>query len=87
LADAQVTCINELPRNDTYEGTHLGSSGWKWTRAQVIKSIEDMTNTFYTTVDGTRPDIGVVVGSNGKYVRTRRDQKWTVNPLALDECP
>jgi hypothetical protein len=88
MADALVTCINKQPRNDTHEGiTHLGGSGWKWTRAEVIKSIEDKANTFHTMVGGTRADIGIVDGPNGKYVRTYRDQKWTDNLLALSECP
>jgi Protein of unknown function (DUF3892) len=88
MADAQVTCINKLPRNDTHEGiTHLGGSGWKWTRAQVVQSIEEGTNTFHTMVGGTRVYIGVVDGRNGKYVRTYRDQTWTDNLLALSECP
>ena len=87
MADVQVTCINKTPRNNTHEGiTHLGGATWHWTRAQVVASIEAKTNTFYTRVGGTRADIAVVDGSNGKYVRTHADGKWTDNLLALDEC-
>lgn len=87
MADVQVTCINKTPRDDTHEGiTHLGGSGWKWTRADVIASIEAGTNTFYTKVDGKRADVGVVKGQNGKYVRTHADGKWNDNLLALKEC-
>ena len=58
MADAQVTCINKQPRIDPHEGiTHLGGSSWKWTRQQVITSIEQ-TNTFYTMVGGKRADVG-----------------------------
>ncbi len=87
MADAQVTCINKQPRDNTHEGiTHLGGAGWKWTRADVIVSIEAKTNTFFTKVDGNRAEIGVVNGANGKYVRTYADGKWNDNLLALPEC-
>ena len=90
MTDVEVKCINKLPRNNTHEGiTHLGNAaaGWKWTRAQVIASIEDKSNTFFTSVQGNRGDIGEVNGPNGKYVRTYRDGKWDDNLLSLPECP
>ncbi len=90
LADVQVACINKQPRNNPHEGiTHLGNAqvGWKWPRSQVIESIEQKANTFYTLANGTRADIGVVDGPNGKYVRTYADGVWTDNLLALPECP
>lgn len=87
MADVQVTCINKQPRNDTHEGiTHLGGSTWKWTRQQVITSIEQGTNTFYTMVNNKRADVGVVDVSNGKYVRTHADGYYNDNLLALPEC-
>ncbi len=87
MADVQVTCINKTPRNNTHEGiTHLGGSGWKWTRQQVIDSINAKTNTFYTRVNGNRAEIGVVDGINGQYLRTYADGKWNDNLLALPEC-
>ena len=88
MADAQVTCINKQPRDDPHEGiTHLGGPTWKWTRGQVIASLDDRSNTFFTTDDGRRADIAIVNGPNGKYVRTHRDGQWTNNLLALPECP
>ena len=88
MADVQVTCINKTPRNNTHEGiTHLGGREWRWTRAQVIESINKKTNTFFTRVDGRRADIGVIDGPNGPYVRTHADGKWNDNLLALPECP
>lgn len=88
MADAQVTCITKPDRNSKHEAiTHLGGQGWKWTRQQVIASIEDKTNTFYTRVNGKRADVGVVTGSNGKYLRTYADGVWNDNLLALPECP
>jgi hypothetical protein len=87
MPDVQVTCINKQPRNNTHEGiTHLGGATWKWTRQQVIDSIEARTNTFYTYVAGKRADVGVVNGQNGKYLRTHADGVWNDNLLALPEC-
>lgn len=87
MADVQVICINKQPRDNTHEGiTHLGGSGWRWTRKQVIDSIEAKTNTFYTKVAGNRGNIGVVNGPNGKYLRTYADGKWNDNLLSLPEC-
>lgn len=87
MTDVQVKCINKQPRNNTHEGiTHLGGDGWKWTRAQVIASIEAKTNTFFTRVGVNRAEVGVVNGQYGKYLRTYADGKWNDNLLALYEC-
>ena len=87
MADVQVTCINKLPRNNPHEGiTNLGGPGWKWTRQQVINSINEKSNTFFTRVNGNRADIGVVHGPNGDYLRTYADGVWNDNLLALPEC-
>lgn len=92
MADVRVSCINKRDRDSSYEGiTHLGNpnssnGGWKWTRADVIASIEAKTNTFYTLVNGNRGDIGVVNGPTGKYVRTYADGQWNDNLLSLPEC-
>lgn len=90
MADVQVTCINKQPRQNPYEGiTHLGGpggGGWRWTRQQVIDSINAGANTFYTLQDGNRGDIGVVNGPNGPYLRTYADGRWNDNLLALPEC-
>jgi hypothetical protein len=87
LADARVTCINKQPRQNPYEGiTHLGGQGWRWTRQQVIESINGGTNTFYTFVGGRRANVAVVNGPNGPYLRTHADGVWNDNLLALAEC-
>uniref|UniRef100_UPI0035C95C44 DUF3892 domain-containing protein n=1 Tax=uncultured Sphingomonas sp. TaxID=158754 RepID=UPI0035C95C44 len=87
MADVQVTCINKQPRNSTHEGiTHLGGAGWKWTRSDVIQSIRNKTNTFFTYVNGKRADIGIVAGQNSAYLRTYADGQWNDNLLALPEC-
>ena len=87
MADVQVQCIKKQPRNDTHKGiTHLGGDGWKWPRADVIRSIEGQTNTFFTRVNGKRAEVGVVEGPHGKYVRTHADGYYNDNLLALMEC-
>lgn len=87
MADVQVTCINKQPRDNPHEGiTHLGGTTWKWTRQQVIDSIKNKANTFYTLVGGKRAEVGVVNGQNGEYLRTHADGYWNDNLLALAEC-
>ena len=87
MADVQVTCINKQPRDDTHEGiTHLGGAGWKWTRQQVIDSINDKSNTFFTNVGGRRANVAVRDGRYRPYVQTHADGQWNNNLLALDEC-
>jgi hypothetical protein len=88
MADVRITCINKQPRINPHEGiTHLGGAQWKWTRQQVVDSIEQRTNTFYTLANGKRADVGAVDGPNGKYVRTHADGYYNDNLLALPECP
>ncbi len=87
MADVQVSCINKQPRNSTHEGiSHLGGSGWRWTRQQVIDSIKRKTNTFYTRVGGKRADVGVNKGRHAEYVQTYADGRWNNNLLSLPEC-
>jgi hypothetical protein len=87
MADVRVTCINKQPRLDPYEGiTHCGGFGWRWTRQEVVDSINAGTNTFYTFEGGKRADVGVVNGANGPYLRTHADGQWNDNLLALMEC-
>jgi hypothetical protein len=87
MADAKVTCVSKTG-SDHSTITHLGGpSGWRWTKAEVITSIEAGTNTFFTIgPDGKRANI-LVVDENPKYVRTVADGKWTNNLLALPSCP
>jgi hypothetical protein len=87
MADVQVMCINKEPRQDPHHGiTHLGGSSWRWTRQQVVDSINAGTNTFYTLVGGIRANIGVRNGPHGDYVQTHADGYWNNNLLSLIEC-
>jgi hypothetical protein len=93
MADVRVTCITKPhPLNRHEHITHLGnpSLGWKWTREQVIASIDQGTNSFYVldARSGKRSKVAVVREA-GKvtYLRTHADGDWDDNLLALDECP
>lgn len=93
MTDVLVTCINKPNVNSQHEHiTHLGNpaAGWRWTREQVIASIDAKTNTFYVadSLSGARANIGVVRES-GKlaYLRTYADGKWNNNLLSLNQCP
>lgn len=95
MADCQVTCITKPHPASRHEHiTHLGSiytnPPWKWTREQVIASIQARTNTFYV-IDprtGRRADIAVFT-EVGKlpFLRTHADGDWNDNLLSLPQCP
>lgn len=92
MADVKVTCIEKPHPQSPHEHiTHLGNpaADWKWTREQVIESIDAKTNTFYVIdpYNGKRSDVGVVrpVG-RAAYVRTYADGDWNNNLLSLDQC-
>lgn len=91
MADAQVTCITKPNRDSPLEHiTHLGGTGWKWPREQVIASIEDKSNTFHVIdPQGHRSEVGIVNPGNGRarYLRTYADGDWNNNLLALRERP
>ena len=87
MADVQVLCVNKQPRINLHEGiTHIGGVTWRWTREQVVASINAGTNSFFTQVGGRRANVGVVNGPNGAYLRTYADGVWNDNLLALPEC-
>ena len=91
MADVQVTCINKPHRMSTHEHiTHLGGSGWKWPREDVIRSIDNNTNTFYVVdlATGKRAYVGVVRPTDGRdpFLQTYADGVWNNNLLSLPEC-
>jgi hypothetical protein len=92
MADVRVTCITKAHPQSSHEHiTNLGNqaAGWKWTREQVIASIDAKTNTFFV-VDpstGKRSDIGVIRPSGrAPYLRTHADGVWNDNLLSLNQC-
>lgn len=90
MADLQVTCINKPDRMSAHEHiTHLGGVGWKWTREEVIRSIDAKTHTLHVVdpTTKTRAYVGVVRPSGrSPYVQTYADGVWNNNLLALPEC-
>lgn len=94
MADVQVTCITKPhPRSQHEHITHLGNPAakWRWTREQVIASIDARENTFYVVDPNTRKraDIGVARpgGGRGAYLQTHADGDWNNNLLSLIQCP
>jgi hypothetical protein len=93
MADVQVTCINKPHPQSPHEHiTDIGNPavGWKWTREQVIASLEARTNTFFVIdpFNGKRSDVGVVRPVGGMpYLRTYADGDWNNNLLSLNQCP
>jgi hypothetical protein len=93
MADVRVTCITKNHPQGGHEYiSHIGSldARWKWSKDQVIVSIDAKTNTFFVLdgVTGKRADIGVVRPVAGyPYLRTYADGVWTDNLLSLPPCP
>lgn len=93
MPDAQITCITKPDPQSPHEHiTHVGnpSAGWKWTREQVISSIDAGTNTFYVTDpnNGKRSNVAVIRPSGrAPYLRTHADGDWNDNLLSLNQCP
>jgi hypothetical protein len=93
MADVQVTCITKPHPQSAHEHiTHLGNpaAGWKWSRDQVIASIDAGTNTFFVIDPRTskRSNVGVVrIAGKAPYLRTHADGDWNNNLLSLDQCP
>jgi hypothetical protein len=91
MADVQVTCITKPNPQSPHEHiTHLGGAQWKWTREQVITSIDAKTNTFYVLdpSTGKRADVGVIrPAGRPAFVRTHADGDWNDNLLSLNQCP
>jgi hypothetical protein len=90
MADARVSCITKpQPHSPVEHITHLGGSNWKWTREQVIASIEAGTNTFFVidSRTGQRANVRVVRPSTrAPYVRTSPDGDLYDNLLSLPQC-
>ncbi|MFH1233383.1 MAG: DUF3892 domain-containing protein [Patescibacteria group bacterium] len=92
MADIQVRNIRKKDRMNTHEHiTHAGNirtANWIWTREDVIKSIEQKTNTFYVQESGKRSEVAVVYPNDGRlpFLRTHADGYWNDNLLSLPEC-
>lgn len=91
MADAQITCIIKPNVNSPHEHiTHVGGTGWRWTREDTIASIDAKTNTFYVLDprSGKRSDVGVVrPEGRTPSLRSYADGDWNNNLLSLNQCP
>ena len=93
MADVQVTCITKPDPQSPHEHiTELGNprAGWKWSREDVIRSIDAGTNTFFVIDPYTskRSTVAVVRPSGrAAYLRTHADGDWNDNLLSLNQCP
>ena len=93
MVDIQVTCITKPHPQSPHEHiTHVGNpaGNWKWTREQVIASIDVKSNTFFVIDprNGKRANIGVVrPAGHAPYLRTHADGDWNDNLLSLNQCP
>lgn len=92
--DCQISCITlsgSPPRHEyiTHVGNMDASPPWKWTREQVIQSIDNGSNTFYVLDPKTRQrsDVRVVRVLGGPaYIRTSADNDTKDNLLSLANC-
>ena len=87
-----ITCINKPEHHNRHEHiTHIGNSeeGWRITREDAIKRIDNGTDGFYTIdiTTGKRCEI-LVVREHGKdpYLRSHADGKPNDNLLEQQEC-
>lgn len=95
MADVLITCITKPHPLSPHEHiTHVGNPTsnppWKWTREEVIRSIDAKENTFFVVDPSTRKraDVGVVrVPGKTAFLQTYSDGVWNNNLLSLNQCP
>lgn len=94
MADCQITCIRKPDVSSKHEHiTHVGNTAgnWMWRREDVIKSLDERTNTFYVLDPNTRKraDVGVRRPNDGRdpFLQTYSDGDWNNNLLSLKQCP
>lgn len=97
IATYYVVCINKHPTHQDphnriqYIGTSLvkGASAHskKWPLADVIKAIDNKTDTFWSTdKKGDLVECLTATHNGNKYVKTKNDGIQPDNLLAKDEC-
>jgi hypothetical protein len=91
--EVQVQCINKRNRTSPHEriqnigGINPDGARWKLTEEQAIAGMEVGTWSFYTLVNGRRPNVRVGRHLGRKYLTTEPDGQQPNNLLALPECP
>ncbi len=92
MSEFEVNCITKPNRESRHEHiTHIGNAGagWRITREEAIRRIENNKESFYTLdrQSGRKVYIGVVrEAGRMPFLRTHADGKWNDNLLAQREC-
>lgn len=89
MASHQITHIRKPNRDSTHEHiTHVGYDGYVHTREEVIRLIENKTDSFYVSVGGVTVWVEVVYPGGGRspYIRTKPDYTGKDNLLSLPSC-
>ena len=87
----QISCINKNDRSNVYEritfvgGTH-GGSKWKLSLTDAIKSIENGTYSFYTSVGGHTRNVIIATRNGTKYLKTEADSDTPDNLLSCQNA-
>ena len=87
MAERQVTCVNRHPKDDSHHGiSHLGGSGWRASRGEVLAAIE-AGDSYFVTVGDSKAEVRIMKERNGtKYLRMHAGGYWTDGLLALPAC-
>lgn len=87
MPDLWVTCVSRVKGRNAHSAiTHLGGSGWRWSRAQVVELIRYGSHDFYLVAEVGLCRLGVVDGPEGPQLRAHSEGEWTDALLALPEC-
>ena len=91
MARHRIICIVKPNPQSAHEHiTHVGCQGEAqlWTRANVIRALENKTDTFYVHEGNREVEVVVAYPTDGRapFIRTRADGVWKDNLLALDQC-
>lgn len=91
MARHRITCIvkpNPENRHEHVTDVGLADDDYLWSRAKVIKAIEQKTDSFYVHEGNLEVSVYVVHPDDGRaaYIRTYSDGKWKDNLLALTQC-
>lgn len=87
MADLQATCHTPDNADADRRLQGLGGVGWKHSIDEIIRNIDNRTNTYWTRVNGVRANIEVKQRPNGRrYIKTTADGYEPNNLLALPRC-
>lgn len=83
----EITCIVKTDRSNPHERIQaVGDNGFRYTQPDVIRRIENGTNTFWTRGGGKQANVIVATRNGNKYLKTENDGVQPDNLLALPSC-